>query len=645
MATCGNYELDRAIGWGRRATFFSARAGDGGGGDFLLVIRRARSGERGFSQAFLRSAADQQAAVGAGCRRLAPILSFEVDHCGFAYYATTRFEASLAEFLDADCRVDGALLREIVAGVLGALSELHEKSRRAHGNITPGNILLDSQGRIFLTDLAPAGKDATVADDLVALGTLIYQLVRRTARVGVLTPPLEYSPEWTDALGDDAEAWREFTNRLLDKSRHKGQEAIKTASSDLKSLKSLEAKASTSVASATQTATEGAARKPPPKRRLLPKLAALFLVASGVGCGLWYTKHQKDLQVKAEKKRIDEERRLKFEEALGAKLKPFRDAIQGTLPPLLADDKDLQYIFKRIKPDLEVRESNSQISPEEIQSQVQLKLDEWPVREKLKNQAAAWRATPREWKRFADTIESASQITVAAGGNNDQPLIQQLLNARQRLNQADAIEARWGEVDSALASLKQMKISLLPVEDFRPWAAGELGNVVRMEDVPDRASSVLEKLKDVRGFCEKDWPRVLQDRFKAEAADVLKPPSPERMGEWPREWVRQAQRFLRPPDEKLVAWEKQFARAEAKIPKRPAGERPTWSQKLQDARAARDAALDTDVARIDRLVAEFNGLRDPLEEAHEQYVAFLGPWKAKAASAGTKKEADAALQE
>src|SRR5437870_5550035 len=98
MATCGEYELEQAIGWGRRATFFAARAN--GGEEAGVVIRRARSSERKFSQAFLRAAADQQAAALAGCRRLAPILAFEYDEAGFAYYATKRYETSLAEFLE-----------------------------------------------------------------------------------------------------------------------------------------------------------------------------------------------------------------------------------------------------------------------------------------------------------------------------------------------------------------------------------------------------------------------------------------------------------------------------------------------------------------------------------------------------------------
>src|SRR6266446_4466651 len=213
MSKCGGYELDKTVGWGRRAAFFSTR--NGNAGNSPVVIRRARHAERSFSQQFLRAAAEQQTAVAAGCRRLAPILDFELDELGFAYYATTRYDTSLGDIIEAGGTVDSPFLREIVGGILAALTELHEKSRRSHGNLTAGNVLFDPNGRVFLTDLALCAKELTVAEDLFALGRHIYQLVRRTTRIGTLNPPIEYSPEWTEFLGDDAEGWLGFTNHLL----------------------------------------------------------------------------------------------------------------------------------------------------------------------------------------------------------------------------------------------------------------------------------------------------------------------------------------------------------------------------------------------------------------------------------------------
>jgi len=642
MVTCGEYEIERAIGWGRRATFLAARTASTAG-EFKLVIRLARSGERTFSQALLRSAAEQQAAVGAGCRRLAPILAFEIDARGFAYYATTRFETSLADFLDTGCKVDSGSLREIVTGVLGALQELHEKSRRAHGNITPGNVLLDAQGNVFLTDLAPSGRDVKVADDLFALGTLIYQLVRRSARVGTLTPPLDYSPEWTESLDADAESWREFTNRLLTKSRLTGADALKAALADLKSLKSLEAKETRETSSAATAGHGGGRPKPPRERKLWPKIAALLLLVAGGGGGFWYVSHEKQKAREKEEERIKEAARKKFEAALGEKLKPFRDAIQGKIAIELAGDRDLRSIFKRINDDLNAGQAGGGISPEGIQSQVQLRLDGWPVRERLKSRAVRWRETPREWKRFADEIEAASRITVAAESGSDRQIIDQLVQASQRLGQADAIEGEWTAITSNLAFLEQTKNPLLP--DFTQWAAGEIGNAGRIEDAAVRAKAVLEKLTAVADFSTKQWSRVLQDRFKAEAAEVVNRPSPESMGEWPREWVRQATRFLRPPEDKLNLWRKAIARAESRIPTRPPKEQPALQEQLDALRRGIDTALESDIESRDRNAANLNRVRDPIEDIHDQYVAFLGPWKVKAAAATTKDLATAALGE
>ena len=123
MARCGNYELDRAIGWGRRSTYFAARV-NGANGPALHVIRRARTVERSMGHAFMRAAAEQQAAVEAGCRRLAPIFAFDCDESGFAYYATNRYETSLADFLEGGCQVDSPQLRDIVTGVLGLATGL-----------------------------------------------------------------------------------------------------------------------------------------------------------------------------------------------------------------------------------------------------------------------------------------------------------------------------------------------------------------------------------------------------------------------------------------------------------------------------------------------------------------------------------------
>ena len=641
MATCGEYELQRAVGWGRRGTFFLAQ---GGGKDALVVIRRARSAERGFSQAFLRSAAEQQAAAEGGCSRIAPIRAFHVDASGFAWYATMRFEASLADFIDAGCKVDSDFLRDIASGVLAALTELNDKSRRAHGNITPGNVLLDSDGGIFLTDLAPSGKDATTADDLFALGTLIYQLVRRIAHVGALNPPVDYSPEWTDSLGDDAEKWREFTNRLLTKSRYRGTDALKAAAADLKSLRQLETRAPAQQRMPLQSPQSVMVRRPPPKKRHGAKIAALAAVLALAGGGFWFLREKQRKERSAEAERIANEERRKFEDALGAKLKAFREALKGAPPPEIVGDQDLQYRFKRIAATLEAPAGGTQLSPEAMESDVQLKLNDWPVLAKLKTRALEWRTPPREWPRFADELDAAARISVAVAEENDRPILEQITGAARKLAEAGTVEDRWNDILSTLAALKQTQNPLLP--DFTEWAAGELRNALRLDDMPDRAKSVMEKLRAVQDFHAKDWSRVVQERFKSDATGVFTEPSPERLGEWPREWVRQAQRFLRPQEEKLAEWRKELARVDSVLAKsnRPAAEAASWKQKADAARDAIGTALESDAARIDGMLREFGALRDPMADAHEQYAAFFTAWKSDALAAADKAAAQAALK-
>lgn len=632
METCGEYKLDRAIGWGRRATFFTARAGEGGG-DALIVIRRARSSERGFLQAFLRSAAEQQAAVAAGCRRLAPILAFEVDPFGFAYYATTRFEISLAEFLDAGCSVDSSLLRKIVAGVLGALSELHEKSRRAHGNLTPGNILLDSQGHIFLTDLASAGKDSTTADDLLALGTLIYQLVRRTALVGTLNPPLEYSDEWTDSLGDDAENWRELTNRLLTRTRHKGPEAIKTAFEDLRSLDRLAAKATVAPVSPSEITTSPA-RKAPPKKSALPKIIALILVLASVGGGGYFWWEQKE-KVKREvaQKLIDaaaeEARRLALGSAIGTlqkELEEDQQALKGNnaapakriIPDRILANKDTSSILDRVRRTLAQKGTT--------RSDVETALRNWELREKMEVRAKEWQAAPRSWERLGKELDAAAVI------NLDGPpaLMAQFENAVNAWNSSEALEGKWTEISADLSNLAAAKNPLLP--DFKDWAAGEIRAAKTVSDAPARADIVTEKIREVRKFIQGDWERVQVASFKKDAP--LAQPSPERNYDWPRAWVRQAQRCLKPPRKKLDEWEAALGSAMLRISKRPKAEQPGWRQEVDKMRQRIDAALDTDTdkSEIDKLIKVFDGLKDPLEEARDAYAKFIEDWKEKDAN-------------
>ena len=621
MATCGEYELERAIGWGRRSTFFSARAANDRGPS-LIVIRRARSGDRAFAQAFLRAAAEQQTAVMAGCRRLAPILAFEHDDAGFAFYATTRYETSLAEFLEAECKVDNALLREIVSSVLVALAELHEKSRRAHGNLTPGNILLDPQGRIFLTDLAPSAKDATTADDLFGLGKLIYQLVRRTARIGTLSPPLDYSPAWTESLGDDAEGWLAFTNRLLDKARNGSPDAIKSAIGDLRSLSGLVAKAAKAAKIAFPKeggtpAVQVEIRRPPPrkKNRLPAILVVLLLLGGGGGGFLWWKKQEKKKAAQAGLEKKEDERRKRLMH-LPQSLKNLRAEMKN-LPSAITNDKTLNYRLQLIDASL------GEAPTESIEKDTENNLRNWSLPDTMKAKATEWRAGPHGWKILADKLEAASSIDL----EGETSLIKQLENAITADSAASELDFLWADIERTLKELSATKNPVLP--DFTAWAEREIRSAGDLKKTTDRAQEAVRTLGKVLAFQSDFGSRIRWARLEEKVPDIRQKPSEELMSTWPSDWMNKAKVFVAPETDKITAWEKQLAGLDAQFqklsPKDP--KRPGWKQQLDAARDALREPLETDAPAIEKKLAGLRGMKTEMEIAHDQFKDFLEPWQ------------------
>ena len=626
MATCGEYELEKAIGWGRRATCFAARV-SGAGGESTIVIRRARSAERAISQAFFRAAAEQQTAVGAGCRRLAPILSFERDESGFAFYATTRYETSLADFLEADCKVDSVLLRENVTSLLGALRELHEKSRRAHGNLTPGNILLDPHGRIFLTDLAPSAKDATAADDLFALGMLIYQLVRRTARIGTLNPPLDYSPAWTDSLGDEAAGWLAFTNRLLDKPRNASPDAIKTAIDDLSDLKKLAILAEKEAQ--TQVKAKGDGPKDiidPPrakKRSPLPKVIAIILLLAGGGGGyVWY----KGKKAAEEKRRIiaEETRRI---EILNATLPPAVKDLPAKLTQLPKEIRDKGKILgdgtldSRLSRIVESLNNGSW-----TRSNIEDHLRNWPLPGELQAKAAKWKDAPHQWTALARNLEAAANISL----DRDESLVEQALTAIAISKEASDLDIQWEDIARTLKDLSDQKNQIPSLPEFTPWAENEIRNVSDLKKAPDRAQATLKALRVLLAFLKSDsGSRVRWESFDKK---ILEVPTIELMPDWPNQWRQEAERLVVPEKKTRDEWDKYLAKIEAQIPGLPAKERPDWQKKLDDSRALAAGAMESQIALVEKDLLKFRGMRTQIERARDQYTVFLGKWKPKVAA-------------
>src|SRR3954468_2027971 len=111
MIKCGDYTLDRPIGWGRSSTYFSGYAAGHDAGEHRLAIRCSRWTDRPHVQTFLRSAAEQQTATSSGCRRIAPVLDFGIDSTGHAYRVNLTYETSLAECIQAGNSIDHDSLR------------------------------------------------------------------------------------------------------------------------------------------------------------------------------------------------------------------------------------------------------------------------------------------------------------------------------------------------------------------------------------------------------------------------------------------------------------------------------------------------------------------------------------------------------
>ncbi len=122
-------------------------------------------------------------------------------------------------------QIDARTLATIVDGVVAGLRQINTEAggARAHGRLEPSNVLLvagSARGRFSRVALAdpaaelPADHARAAHEDLQALGRLIHLLVLHEPFRGQL--PLEPGPAW-DRLGKSGTAWRELTERLLER--------------------------------------------------------------------------------------------------------------------------------------------------------------------------------------------------------------------------------------------------------------------------------------------------------------------------------------------------------------------------------------------------------------------------------------------
>ncbi len=600
MEKCGDYTLRATIGWSEKATFYSGSA-DGKTDSPSLLIRCSRSTERRHVQDCLRAAAEQQNAIASGCRRIAPILDFGVADSGQAYRITLGYEASLADCIRAGNAIDGESLKVIVSGALRALAELHDKCRRAHGNLSAGNILLDSAGEVVLTDIAPRASEVSYSDDLRALGVIIYQLVRRSLVVGFLAPPLERSAEWEDALHDSADGWRELTNRLLSTKKQDGSGAIQKALKDLKSLDALGAAVAADVPSpgGGGMSTSGTVLQGRPvksRRRKAPKVIAavcLFVIIGGVA---W----------------------------------KFANPPPPPPPPPIPDGSlismdDLKALLPKAsgsggEPPILTRLRNAS-SPSELKG---LLVNEWDTPQALKQISEEWRTPPRNWNTLANELATKADLDPNETTTPEQlaEALKDIGRAGTVLASAKGVEQQWRGATKACEQIKKLNIPGLP--DFTEWAAFQVGAAPDLSTASKTAASSAVALNkfatNVSEIQSRIVPKTFAD-FSKSINSFQNTPSPET---WPESWQNAIGKSLRPAKETLDVWSAEFKKIEIRIGNRKLAERKSWQDKLEEVRIASTNALESDRGDITlRINALRSAIPDPLEDLDREFRSVL----------------------
>ena len=243
MLVVEKYHLQRQIGWSEEAEVHLGDPDAVHGGSVAVKIRHGMGGPPrpdGNRDRFLQACGDQQAAVEAGCRQVAPIYEtgYEGDN---AYYVTRQYPRSLDSLIHGRVTLEVPALRHIVEGALQALEEIRERRGRAHGNLKPTNIFLDGKSvlasTVVLSDLARPNDQPTQGADCYALGAVLVQLVRAHV-IRHFDWPIQPGPDW-ERLGPQADAWLAFCNVLMSPEMSAQADALAAARKAFKNMRRL----------------------------------------------------------------------------------------------------------------------------------------------------------------------------------------------------------------------------------------------------------------------------------------------------------------------------------------------------------------------------------------------------------------------
>jgi len=169
---------------------------------------------------FLERAEVQRKAAQPPSTHWAPILETGIAPEG-AFYVSRFYPSSAHRLFLGKVRLDAAMLHAIASGVVEGLDELKRACGQSHGNLRTTTVLLSRPDRGGSTQVAlaepltAASARGGEAEDLRALGELIFQLVTHRNFSAVGGWPIQDGPEWRN-LGRRGQAWRELCNRLVD---------------------------------------------------------------------------------------------------------------------------------------------------------------------------------------------------------------------------------------------------------------------------------------------------------------------------------------------------------------------------------------------------------------------------------------------